>query len=138
MQRGRKAVSPELKKARGTFQPCRDRDEVAVSERMRHPVMPDYLTLEAQAVWAEEYERAVTAHVTELDSSLFARYCALEAVVRALLKKSELPTGNLLTELRRMQECLGLAGPSSRVGKVVAKPASPFADLLAKGSGTKQ
>lgn len=135
MQAGRKPLPNSVKKARGTFQPARSNEEIPVPNTA--PTMPAYLTAEAKKVWVEELPRVMECKVTDVDSSLFARYCAVEALVRDLLRNGDVPQGNLLTELRRMGECLGLTGPSSRIarGGKDAQPTNPFAALL-KPNGT--
>lgn len=84
------------------------------------PMMPDYLTPEAQVVWQEEIGRVMSAGVSELDSSLFARYCALEALLRKAFStpKADPPPAAYLTAQRQAAELLGIAGRKSRVGKV--------------------
>lgn len=129
MQAGRKPISDEVKKARGTRQPCRSYEEVKVPATA--PKMPNYLTKEAKAIWKEELPRVMATGIVDTDASLFARYCALEALVRGMLSNEVVPQGNLLTELRRMGECLGLTGPSSRMTKAAKKEeTNPFTALL--------
>jgi hypothetical protein len=79
--------------------------------------MPEYMTPAAQEVWIEETPRVMLAGVTERDSSLFATYCSTEALVRAAFLAGEPPPAAYLTELRRMRELLGIAGPRVRQGK---------------------
>jgi hypothetical protein len=94
------------------------------------PMAPDYLTPEAVAVWQEEIGRVLAAGVCELDSSLFARYCSTEAMVRKVFREGqEAPPAAVLTMLRQHAELLGIAGRKSRVGKVgdVGQSSNPFA-----------
>jgi phage terminase small subunit len=95
------------------------------------PAMPDYLKPEAIDVWQEEIGRVMAAGVVEIDSSLFARYCSLEALVRqAFNAGDEPPPMAALTVLRQYGELLGIAGRKSRVGKVADDPTktgNPFA-----------
>ena len=77
--------------------------------------MPTTLTTAAQAIWQEEARRVAVAGTTEADSSLFARYCEMEALARAAFAAGELPKLALLTELRRTAELLGIAGHRSRL-----------------------
>lgn len=131
MKRGPKAEPPSQKLARGTFQPVRDghKDEIIVPGSP--PQMPDYLTPAAEIVWQEEIGRVMATGVTEIDSSLFARYCSLEALIRQAFGSSpEPPPAAYLTEARRMAELLGIAGRKSRVGKIADDPtqsSNPFA-----------
>lgn len=97
--------------------------------------MPNFLPVAAQAVWVEEYDRVVAGQTTDLDSSMFANYCALSAIIRAKFSNGEEPTAAYLVEARRLAEALGIGGPSSRVGKAVREqPKNAFAKAL----GTKQ
>jgi hypothetical protein len=128
-----------VKLARGTYQPARDARTQEVVVAGLPPQMPEYLLVEeypeAEAIWQEEVGRAMAAGVTELDSSLFARYCVLEAMARvgfneAMKGNGPPPPAAYITELRRIAELLGLAGRKSRVGKVAdgaTGRANPFA-----------
>lgn len=132
VQRGPKADSVVRKLERGTFQPSRDGAKVEILVAGDPPLMPDYLTPEAQDVWQEEIGRVMQAGVTEIDSSLFARYCSLEALIRKAFKAGgEPPPAAYLTTQRQQAELLGIAGRKSRVGKGGgdggASQANPFA-----------
>lgn len=92
--------------------------------------MPPYLPAAAQEVWLEELGRVMIAGVTERDSSLFATYCATEALARAAFISGEPPPAAYLTELRRLRELLGIAGPRPRQGGGKpggTAPENPFA-----------
>lgn len=131
MQRGRKAEPPAVKAARGTLQPVRDGLKTEIIVPGDPPAMPDYLTPAAIDVWQEELGRVMSAGLAEIDSSLFARYCSLEALVREAFKiGGEPPPAAYLTVLRQYAELLGIAGRKSRVGKVTNDPTqnrNPFA-----------
>lgn len=123
MKRGAKPLPREVKIARGTLQPCRDAGPgYEIVSRGEPPIAPDYLKPEAQEVWIEEIGRVMAFGVSEKDSSLFARYCATEALARKAFLAGEPPPAAYLTELRRMAELLGIAGPRTRVG---ARPDGP-------------
>lgn len=109
-----------MKLARGTFQPIRDAIRTEIIVPGNPPMMPDYLTVEAQDVWQEEIGRVMSAGVTELDSSLFARYCSLEALIRKAFTSGQPPPSAYLTGQRQTAELLGIAGRKSRVGKGAA------------------
>ena len=116
MKRGPKAETPGSKLARGTFQPVRDGLKTEIVVPGNPPVMPEYLTAEAELVWQEVLGRVMAAGVTEVDSALFARYCSLEALVRkAFNANGEPPPAAYLTVLRQHEELLRIAGPKSRV-----------------------
>lgn len=123
MKRGPKPQLPATKAQRGTLRKDRDGDAVVQPVQMiaagDPPIMPDYLPPAAREVWIEELGRVMVAGITERDSSLFATYCATEALVRAAYISGEPPPAAYLTELRRMRELLGIAGPRVRQG---AKP----------------
>lgn len=131
MQRGRKPEAPSTKAGRGTLQPVRDADRTEILVPGSPPAMPDYLTPEAIDVWQEEIGRVMAAGTVEIDSSLFARYCSLEALVRKAFNNPEAdpPPAAYITVLRQYSELLGIAGRKSRVGKVADDPtknANPF------------
>lgn len=130
MQRGRKAEPPSVKGARGTLQKVRDGDRTEIVVPGSPPAQPDYLTAQAIDVWQEEIGRVMAAGTVEIDSSLFARYCSLEALVRqAFNAGGEPPPAAYLTVLRQYAELLGIAGRKSRVGKVAdgsTQNANPF------------
>ncbi|AHE57422.1 hypothetical protein [Sphingomonas sanxanigenens] len=133
MKRGPKAEPPSVKLARGTFQPVRDGVKTETIVAGDPPLMPEYLSAEAEEVWQEEIGRVMAVGVTEIDSSLFARYCALEALIRKAFANPEgdPPPAAYLTTQRQMAELLGIAGRKSRVGKVADDPTkrggNPFA-----------
>lgn len=68
-------------------------------------------------VWEEEFPRVIAVGVTGADSSLFARYCSMEAAFRGSAALGEVPSAALATELRRSAELLGIAGLRSRLAK---------------------
>lgn len=133
MQSGRKPLPREQKEAAGTLQPCRDINSTIPVEKSQ-PIAPAYLDDAALAVWMEELPRVMRAGTAEMDSSLFARYCAVEAQTRAAYQRGESIKAATSSELRRYAELLGIAGAMSRVVRGVApapedKPANPFAAL---------
>lgn len=122
MKRGPKGETPTEKDRRGTLRPVRDAGKKEIIVPGDPPIMPDYLSPEAIDVWQEMLGRVMTARVTEVDSSLFARYCSLEALVRAAFQAGgPPPPAAYLSELRKSEELLGIAGPKSRV----SGPAQP-------------
>lgn len=138
MQRGRKAESPVEKFARGTLQPCRDNGKTEIIVPGAPPAQPDYLTPEAIVVWQEEIGRVMATGVAEIDSSLFARYCSLEALIRRAFAAGDTPPpAAYLTEARRMAELLGIAGRKSRVGKVGDDPTKAINPFQRLGAGRR-
>lgn len=130
MKRGRKPEPPAVKAARGTLQPVRDADRVELVVADAPPQMPETgLTPEAEIVWQEEISRVMAAGNTELDSSLFADYCELTAMLRKAWREGVAPPAAYLTNARQMRELLGIGGRKSRVGVKLDGPAkaNPFA-----------
>lgn len=120
-----------MKKAAGTYKECRDKPVHLVTETSR-PQPPAYLTPEAKVVWFEEIDRVMKVGTCELDSSLFARYCSLEALVREIFHAGDAPPTSQVVELRKTGEVLGIAGAPSRALRGTAAPqetVNPFAPL---------
>lgn len=127
MQRGTKPETPDTKLARATFRPCRDATKVEVITAGDPPMMPDYLTPEAEIVWQETIGRVMAVGATESDSAILGRYCAMEALSRETLGGGEPIPAAMMTALRQYEELLRIAGPKSRVGvKQDGKSANPF------------
>jgi hypothetical protein len=125
MKRGPKPETVNTKLARGTYQPCRDAGKVQIDASDDPPEMPDYLTPDAELVWHEIIGRVVHVGVTEPDSAMLARYCAVEAICRSKLGQGDSIPSSVMTALRQMEELLGIAGPKSRVGRVAEKRDKP-------------
>lgn len=138
MKPGRKAEPPSTKAARGTLQPVRDDGRTEILVPGSPPAQPDYLTPQAIDVWQEELGRVMAAGTVEIDSSLFARYCSLEALVRqAFNAAQEPPPAAYLTVLRQYAELLGIAGRKSRVGKVTDDPSKSGNPFKKIGAGRR-
>lgn len=128
MKPGRKPEPVGTKLARGTFKPDRDAQKVQVLDTSYPPQMPDYLTAEAEIVWQETVGRVMHIGVSETDSALLGRYCAMEALSRKTLGGGDPIPASVMTALRQMEELLGIAGPKSRIGRVTdGKSSNPFA-----------
>lgn len=95
------------------------------------PIMPDYLSAEAQDVWFEELERVVGHGINADYSSTFATYCSLEAACRATWLSGEVPRGAYLTEKRKLAELLGISGLSGRIATGTTDPLNPAANPFA-------
>lgn len=130
MKRGPKKQTPIEKAKRNTLRKDRDGGSAVVMHSAGDaPAMPEYLQPEAKDVWLEEIGRVMVSGVSEMDSSIFATYCSLEACVRKAFKENTAPPAAYLTELRRMRELLGIAGPRTRLGAKQggAQTDNPFA-----------
>jgi len=130
MKRGPKPQTAVEKARRGTLRPDRGGDgPVQLITAGDPPIVPSYLSPAAQDIWMEEISRVMLSGVSEVDSSLFATYCSTEALVRAAFIAGEPPPAAYLTELRRMRELLGIAGPRVRQGAKngVTQTENPFA-----------
>lgn len=141
MKPGPKKQTPQAKAKRGTARKDRDgakaaggvavlgKSDVSLVAAGEAPMMPDYLSPAAQEIWQEELPRVMMTGVAEFDSSILARYCATEALVRAAFMAGEPPPAAYLVELRRTAELLGIAGPKVRTGNPGgnAQKENPFA-----------
>ena len=132
MKSGPKPKTPTEKFAAGNLRPFRDGLKTEIVVPGDPPIMPDYLTPGAIDVWKEVIGRVMAAGVREVDSALFARYCSLEALVRAAFTAAaDPPPAAYLTVLRQHEELLRIAGPKSRVGggdkANASTPGNPFA-----------
>lgn len=131
MKSGKRIPSPASKQLAGTYRKDRHANiAVIASPTPDAPIQPAYLSAEAKIVWAEEVRRVTACGATEADSSMFARYCEMEAAFRVQVMAGELPKAALLTELRRSAELLGIGGLRSRLARTgsqkEAPKASPF------------
>lgn len=101
MKAGRRIANPNAKKLAGTYRNDRHGDIVELVTPPRdEPVQPPYLSPAAKAVWVEEHHRVVGCGVTESDSSLFGRYCEMEASFRQTVMEGSDIKAALLKELR--------------------------------------
>lgn len=130
MKTGRRIANPQTKQLAGTYRKDRHADIVSIAPGAPSnvPVQPFYLTADAKQVWREEIQRVIGCGATDADSSMFARYCELEAAFRRMIATGELPKAALITELRRSAELLGIAGARSRLARV-GQPEQPSATI---------
>ena len=113
MKRGPKRAPIADKIEKGTYRA--DRDElVPIPQNQSPPTMPDGLSADAQEIWLDELPRVIKSGVCDLDSSLFADYCSLYALVRHDFRNGHVPKAAYLSELRMMRQLLGIASVSSR------------------------
>ena len=88
------------------------------------PLLPDYLSAEAEDVWFEELERVVAHGINANHSSTFARYCSMEAACRAMWAKGTVPQAAMLSEVRKLSEMLGIGGLAGRTS--AGTPTNPL------------
>lgn len=127
MKRGPKPQLPSEKRAKGTYQPSRDGHRIEVIEPNAMPQQPNWLTAEAEEVWMDDVGRVKLA--TESDSTLFANYCSLQGSLIKAIRSNEVPPITAFTEVRKMQEVLGIGGARSRVG---VKPDAPAGGVFSR------
>jgi phage terminase small subunit len=130
MKRGPKPELPSVKANSGTFRPHRDRFKVEVAASSALPVKPDWLTAAGQKIWDENKARAATIGITEHDTVIFTIFCNLTGEIAQAVRAGKAVSIAAQTEVRRLGELLGLAGPKSRI--IVDNPApevssNPFA-----------
>jgi hypothetical protein len=118
MKRGPKPRTSQELVASGTFQTSRHTGRSQVVEASALPQMSDGLTEEGQQVWLDNIGRVAAVHgANEFDSDLFGNYCNAQGQIRKAFREGGCPRVQLLSEVRKMQELLRIAGPSSRVQK---------------------
>ena len=115
MRRGPKPELPWVKASSGTFRPHRDRFKVEVLTSCTLPVKPDWLTATGDLIWHDNIARAATIGITEHDSVVFAIFCNLTGEIAQAMRAGKMVSIAAQTEVRRLAELLGLAGPKSRV-----------------------
>jgi phage terminase small subunit len=122
MRRGPKPELPSVKANGGTFRPHRDRFKVEVSTSNALPIKPDWLSPAGQTIWDENVTRAAAVGVTEHDTVIFTIFCNLTGEIVQAVQAGKAVSIAAQTEVRRLGELLGLAGPRSRI--VMDNPAS--------------
>jgi hypothetical protein len=126
MKPGRRVADPATKTLQGTYRKDRHADIVATATPVSSvPKAPAYLNKEARLVWDEELPRVIAMGGVDADSSVFARYCVMEAVFRGGHATGADPSAALAAELRRYAELLQIAGQRSRLAKVKTDDAAP-------------
>jgi hypothetical protein len=88
------------------------------------------LTAAGQKIWDENKARAATIGITEHDTVIFTIFCNLTGEIAQAVRAGKAVSIAAQTEVRRLGELLGLAGPKSRI--IVDNPApegssNPFA-----------
>jgi hypothetical protein len=135
---GRKRGQLSTKVERGTVRPYRDLppglaiagggneggDDGFISPN-ELPKRPDWLTPAGEEVWMDDIGRVAAGRLSgEADATMFGNYCNLQGAIiqawRALAKGvpgAKAPPPTALSEVRKLQEMLGIAGVKSRIVK---------------------
>ena len=129
MKRGPKPAPSDLKKAQGTFQPCRSGHLTEIPTNNSVPQQPDWLTEAGREVWLDDIARVTTGSlVTERDSTMFGQYCNMIGAINEGWRQNIAPPTSALAEARKMAEQFGIFGRKSRlVADGGAAPSNPFA-----------
>jgi phage terminase small subunit len=115
MRPGPKPELPSVKANGGTFRPHRDRFKVEVVASGALPAKPDWLSAAGQTIWDENVARAAAVGVAEHDTVIFAFFCNLAGEIAQAVRAGKVVSVAAQTEVRRLGELLGLAGPKSRI-----------------------
>jgi hypothetical protein len=132
MQGGRKLIPPSEKRARGTFQRCRDAGKLGMMEPASVPPEPDGLTAAGRQAWLEMLEH-VAGQVSARDNILLGQLANLIGVCNQAWRSGATPPIAALTELRQLCELFGLAGSRSRLLTVARSAENPFANNGVRG-----
>jgi hypothetical protein len=138
MRRGPKPETPSVKANGGTFRPHRDQLKVEVVTPSALPVKPDWLSAAGELIWEENVDRAAKIGVTAHDSVIFTIFCNLTGEIAQTVRAGKVVSVAAQTEVRRLAELLGMAGPKSRVITRNSPPeagSNPFARRRQPSSG---
>jgi hypothetical protein len=113
VRRGPKPELPSVKASCGTFRPHRDRFKFEVVTPSTLPVKPDWLSAAGELIWHDNIARAATIGITEHDSVIFAIFCNLTGEIAQAGRTGKVVSIAAQTEVRRLAELLGLAGPGA-------------------------
>jgi hypothetical protein len=140
---GRKRGQLSTKVERGTVRPYRDIASEVIDPSLvapnELPQRPDWLTPAGEEVWMDDIGRIAAGRLSgEADATMFGNYCNLQGAIiqawRALARgvpDAKAPPPTALSEVRKLQEMLGIAGVKSRIVKGAptgggSKSSSPF------------
>jgi hypothetical protein len=117
----------ELKRARGTLRPSRQKDVIEITTPLDPPIEPSWLTEDGRAAWLDNVGRVMqTGFAREVDSDLFALFCNLLGGIARAWTLGEAPPAWAAREARLLAELFGLAGEKSRIVRGLS-PATPGA-----------
>lgn len=125
MRGGHNRVPDEVKRLRGTDQPCRMNPNAPAAVPVEIPAAPERMSADARAVWAELAPRASDLHtVTASDLLAFELMCEDVAYAREVMRDSTASANQKVAVRRQAWAALAAFGltPVSR-SKANALPA---------------
>ena len=101
-KRGPKVTTNASKVVKGTFQPCRNREDIHKSKAGNDDlVCPDWLGDLAKELWVEKIENYNKGGIDVSNSGhSLAQYCALEADIITIYKGGESPSVSMISAHR--------------------------------------
>lgn len=99
---GPKGTTNIIKMNKGTYQPCRNKEEV------REPIgdnsdleCPDWLPDNAKEIWHKKLKKFDESGVNvSIYNDAFAHYCAIDAAIREVYKNGEVPSMAMVSQHR--------------------------------------
>ena len=101
-KRGPKGTNNVIKIAKGTLQPCRNKEDIHKSGMTNDDlVCPDWLNELAKEIWVEKLEIYNNSQVDVSNHGpALAQYCALEADIITIYKGGESPSVSMISAHR--------------------------------------
>jgi len=101
-KRGPKGTSNIIKMAKGTLQPCRNKEDIHKSGKTNDDLIcPDWLNGLAKEIWAEKIEIYNNSGVDVSNHGpALAQYCALEADIITIYQAGESPSVSMISAHR--------------------------------------
>ena len=101
-KRGPKGTNNVIKIAKGTLQPCRNKEDIHKSGMTNDDlVCPDWLNELAKEIWSEKLEIYNNSQVDVSNHGpALAQYCALEADIITIYKGGESPSVSMISAHR--------------------------------------
>jgi len=101
-KRGPKGTNNVIKIAKGTLQPCRNKEDIHKSGMTNDDlVCPDWLSELAKEIWVEKLEIYNNSQVDVSNHGpALAQYCALEADIITIYKGGESPSVSMISAHR--------------------------------------
>jgi hypothetical protein len=82
------------------------------------PVKPNWLSAAGELIWDDNIARAATIGITAHDTVVFAIFCNLTGEIAQAMRSGKMVSIAAQTEVRRVAELLGLAGPDTGLSKL--------------------